>query len=226
MRAPGAPAPAVAARAGRERVLVVPRQGLLPEPCWRGLQLGGVERLLEAIRGRGRFLPRAEAEVAPEWQQVIPHLVVMDGDRLLTLRRLRGGSERRLRGQVTLGVGGHINSEDGEGEAAWLAGCRREWAEEVVCLPALEGRAVALIKDDAGEVGRVHLGVLVLVPSGGAPVEVRERDKLEGAMVALPDLGSLYLEMETWSQFIYDALLGGQLSSASDGIRLHLPSAP
>ena len=106
---------------------------------------------------------------------------------------------------------------------AWLTGCRREWREEVVCDRELTARAVGLIKDDSGPVGRVHLGVLILVDAGDAAVVVRERDKLEGRMAPIRDLGIHYLEMETWSQFVYDALLQGGLDSASGGLPVLLP---
>ena len=80
--------------------------------------------------------------------------------------------------------------------------------------------------DDAGEVGRVHLGVLILVDPGTAEVTVRERDKLEGRMAEVDELRAYYLEMETWSQFVYDALLRGGLSDAALGIGMTLPRSP
>jgi len=223
MPATGASASAVAREAGRELVLVVPRERALPQGSWYGLQQGGVGQLLQVIQQWGEFRPRSEVEAQPEWQQVIPHLVVRDGPRILTMRRLRAGSEPRLRGQVTLGVGGHINAGDGEPSSAWLAGCLREWDEEVVCDRALPGRAVGLLKDDAGAVGQVHLGVLILVDAAGAEVEVRERDKLEGRMAPVDELGVYYLEMETWSQFVYDAQLRGELDGVGAGLPMTLP---
>jgi len=223
MPAPGAAASAVARGAGRELVLVVPRERALPDGSWHGLKLGGVGELLQVVADWGEFRPRSEVEGQPEWQQVIPHLVVQDGSRILTMRRLRAGSEPRLRGQVTLGVGGHINAGDGDPPAAWLAGCLREWQEEVVCDRELSGRAVGLLKDDAGAVGQVHLGVLVLVDAAAAAVAVRERDKLQGRMAPVDELGVYYLEMETWSQFVYDALLRGSLDGVADGLLLTLP---
>lgn len=219
----GASARALGHGAGRELVLVVPRERALPGGPWHGLKLGGVAELLQAVADWGEFRPRAEVEAKPEWQQVIPHLVVRDGARILTMRRLRAGSEPRLRGQVTLGVGGHINAGDGEPREAWLTGCLREWGEEVVCDRELRGRAVGLLKDDAGAVGQVHLGVLILVDAAAATVSVRERDKLEGRMAAVGELGVYYLEMETWSQFVYDALLRGGLDGDIQGPWVSLP---
>lgn len=213
--------------AGRELVLVVPRTVALPAGSWHGIRPGGVPQLLQAIARAGEFRPRSEVESRPEWQQIIPHLVVRSQDRVLAMRRLQAGSERRLRGQVTIGVGGHINATDGGLDQALLLGAGREWAEEVVCDRDLVGRAVGLIKDDAGAVGQVHLGVLITVDATGARVAVRERDKLEGRMTALSDLGVVYLEMETWSQFVYDSILSGALDHVgSDRVDIQLRAGP
>ncbi len=225
MPSSAASTPAVPRLAGRELVLVVPRALALAGGSWHGLRRGGVPQLLQSIRSAGEFRPRSEVESLPEWQQVIPHLVVRSDDRVLAMRRLQAGSERRLRGQVTIGVGGHINATDGDLHQALGLGARREWAEEVVCDRDLAGRAVGLLKDDAGAVGQVHLGVLIMVDASGAEVEVRERDKLEGRMTALGDLGVFYLEMETWSQFVYDAILAGELEEApAEALEIDLPA--
>lgn len=224
---PPATARPVGAAAGRELVLVLPRSVALAKGGWYGLRLGGVREVLEQIPLFGEFRPRAEVENDPGWQQVIPHLVVRSGGRVLAMRRLRAGSERRLHGQVTLGVGGHVNAGDGPLETAFIAGCRREWQEEVVCPTPLVGQMVGLLKDDAGAVGRVHLGVLILVDAGTAPVAVREREKLEGRMADLDELRVAYLEMETWSQFVFDQLLAGAPVAEEPPLLVDLPpSAP
>ncbi len=213
--------------AGREEVLVLPREVALGPAPWHGIRLEGVSEVLASIPRHGRFLPRAEVEHDERWQQVIPHLVVSSGQKVLAMRRLGRGSERRLRGQVTLGVGGHINAADGPLEVAFVNGCLREWAEEVASPAPATGRLLGLIKDGAGEVGRVHLGVLVMVTAGAAGVTVREEDKLEGRLLAVPELEVLYLEMETWSQFVYDRLLRGAADPVpAPGLEITLPASP
>ncbi len=221
------PIAAVARDAGRERVLVLPREAAIPGPAWHGLRLGGVTELLARVRSQGEFRPRAEVESLPEWQQIIPHMVVRGDSGVLAMRRLKGGSERRLRGQISLGVGGHINSGDGDRSQCWERGCLREWSEEVICDTALTGRPLGLLKDDSGAVGQVHLGVLIVVRADGGRVSLREVEKSSGAMTSLADLGVSYLEMETWSQYVYDALLEGALEGdCPPSLELRLPASP
>ena len=67
------------------------------------------------IRERHFFMPRAEVENDPTYQQIIPYVVFRHGDRYFLTHRLRASAERRLRKQYSLGVGGHINPGDLEG---------------------------------------------------------------------------------------------------------------
>ena len=68
---------------------------------------------LEAIAREGTFRPRAECETDPSWKQVIPYLVLRDRGRLFLMRRTRAGSDQRLHERYTIGIGGHVNPEDG-----------------------------------------------------------------------------------------------------------------
>src|SRR5215210_5695763 len=59
------------------------------------------------------FVLRADAEVSPQFRQVIPYVVVTHGNNIFTLRRTPKQSEARLHHKVSIGVGGHINPGDG-----------------------------------------------------------------------------------------------------------------
>ncbi len=214
--------------AGREAVLVVPRARILPAGGWHGVRTEGLADALRAIAAFGEFRPRSAVEEDPSWQQIIPHMVVRGRGGLLVMRRLVASSEARLRHQFTLGVGGHINRGDcAPGTDPVVAGTIREWREEVTCPVPLPATLVGLIKDDTALVGRVHLGLLWWVEAGDAPVTVRERHKLEGEVCGPAALRSRYLQLESWSQLVYDALLAGRLEPPSQpASRLRLPASP
>ncbi|HYM49302.1 MAG TPA: hypothetical protein VET65_01905 [Candidatus Limnocylindrales bacterium] len=191
----------------REDVLVVSRELLFPDGEWTGFRETGLEDLVERIRRGYHFRPRREVEGDPSEPQIIPYVVFRHEDRYFLTHRLRRSSERRLRHLYSLGVGGHINPEDVEGAADPIdAGLRREWEEEVVYHGTVAYRLIGAINDATTEVGRVHLGLIYLLDGEREDIAIREVDKLAGALLPLEAMRSYYLDMESWSQLIFDHL--------------------
>jgi predicted NUDIX family phosphoesterase len=75
--------------AADELVFVVPRPFVVPEPGWLGVRTDGIEAFHDAVERHGRFEPRAAMEVDPSFKQIIPYLVLRDGDRYFLMRRTR-----------------------------------------------------------------------------------------------------------------------------------------
>ena len=191
----------------RENVLVVPRDALFQGEEWRGFRDTGLDRLLARIRAGYKFRPRREVEEDPSEPQIIPYVVFRHGERYFLTHRLRRSSERRLRHLYSLGVGGHINPEDVEGASDPIeAGLRREWEEEVVYRGDFSTRLLGAINDHTTPVGRVHVGLIFLVEGDQPEISIREVDKLAGALLPLEAMRSYYLDMESWSQLIFDYL--------------------
>lgn len=187
-----------------EEVYVVARSQLFPAGAWRGVRPGDPDGLLAVIARDGRFVPRGAAERDPSLKQVIPYLVLRDGSRTFLMRRTRAGADARLHDRYSIGVGGHINPEDGGVEG----GLRREWREELEAdfEPAFE--FVGLLNDDETDVGSVHLGLVFVADSAGRSVAVREHEKLAGSFADSTELREVYPRMESWSQLVLDALDG------------------
>ena len=185
-----------------ELVLVVPR-AVLPEAAgWYGIRTDLIDGFEALVADRGRFLPRAAAEVDPTHKQVIPYLVLRDDERYFLMRRTKAGADSRLHDRYSIGVGGHLNPGDGD----VLGGLRREWREEVDAEFEPDFELVALLNDDTTEVGSVHLGAVYVADAAGRPVRVRETDKLEGAFAARDDVAAVVDRMETWSQLVFRSL--------------------
>jgi predicted NUDIX family phosphoesterase len=132
--------------------------------------------------------------------------VFRHGDRHLLTHRLRASSEKRLRKQYSLGVGGHINPGDLEGGDPILDGLRREWQEEVVYEGRFDARLLGLLNEESSPVSRVHLGVVFLVDGDTPDIRIRETDKLAGELLTLDEMRIHFLEMESWSQIVYERL--------------------
>ena len=191
-----------------ELVLVLPRDAV-PGGCdFRGLRPAEPSALVDlqaAIAREGRYMARPTAEEDPSYKQVIPYVVVRDGERVFLMERTDAGGDPRLHHRASIGVGGHLNPVDA-GEEPLDAGLRREWAEELVADWEPEFRLAGFLNDDTNAVGAVHIGVVFEVEAAGRAVSVRETDKLSGRFVGRAELAAAWDRLETWSQLVAAAL--------------------
>jgi predicted NUDIX family phosphoesterase len=192
-----------------EHVLCVSREEVFPDGAWHGFVDAGLDRVVSVIRERSFFMPRAEVEDDPSYQQIIPYVVFRHRDRYFLTRRLKASGEKRLRQQYSLGVGGHINPGDLDGGDPITDGLRREWEEEVEYRGHFEARMLGLINDESAPVSKVHLGVVFLVDGDSPEIAIRETEKLSGELLTLDEMRIFYLGMESWSQIVYERLVAG-----------------
>jgi len=189
-----------------EQVLVVRREDIFPDGAWHGFVTDDLERHQRVIRESHFFKPRAEVENDSSFQQVIPYVVFRHGDRYLLTHRLRASSEKMLRKQYSLGVGGHINPGDLQGGDPIIDGLKREWAEEVIYDGSFEAKLLGLLNEESSPVSKVHLGVVFLVEGDSPNIQIRETNKLAGDLLTLDEMRIHFLEMESWSQLVYERL--------------------
>ena len=221
-----------------EFVFVVPRSALFPDSYPHGLarfeeaasttsrthgRSAGFDRAQfdATVAREGFFVERAYAERTPALKQIIPYSLVVCGERIFLTKRMKSGGESRLHEKYSIGIGGHINPEDVDGAASPRdpieRGTRREVGEELSVRGPFNIRRVGLINDDSNAVGAVHVGVVQIIHCAG-PVEIREREQLEGRLVGSDELRTLLAsgaDIETWSQLLIphlDELLPAQLA--------------
>jgi len=192
-----------------EQVLVVPREQLFSDGVWHGLlsDTTAIKKYIDAIASNARYVSRSEVEDDPEFQQIIPYAVYRSGNRYLLTKRLKKSSERRLHKLYSLGLGGHINPEDGLPEDCIMRALMRELEEEIEWQGHLSIKLIGLLKDDSSPVSKVHLGIVYLLDGEDSDVKIREVDKMEGWLTELNNMLVHYMEMESWSQIIYDYLV-------------------
>ena len=152
----------------------------------------GHEVEIEAVGGHGTFRPRAEVEDDPSWKQVIPYLLLRDGERIFLMKRTKAGADARLHDRYSIGVGGHVNPEDGD----VMGGLRREWAEELDADFTPDFEPLGLLNDDSNPVGAVHLGLVFVADAQGRPVSVRETNKLSGQFATLDEVSAEVARLE------------------------------
>lgn len=206
-----------------ERVLVVPRgnyfggdwpQGFVP------LDPEDANNLAEEWSRAGRFVDRAQAEQDPAFKQPIPYCILTRGADIFVVRRRKQGTEGRLHGLYSIGLGGHVGPQDGpEGDPRLVAnGLRRELCEELHGVDNLACKAhlLGLLNDDSNAVGAVHAGLVyrLEVPQShqtlrAQPISVRETSKLAGGFKPLVEMQELWQDshrFETWSMLVLGAL--------------------
>jgi predicted NUDIX family phosphoesterase len=183
-----------------ELVYVVPRDVILAIGAWHGVRTAATDDFLAIVDANGRFEPRQAMEADPSFKQIIPYLVLRDGDRYFLMRRTRAGGDARLHDAWSIGVGGHINPGDGD----LAGGLLREWTEELAADFVPQFRLVGLLNDDTTDVGRVHLGAIYLAEAAGRPVTIRETDKLSGAFATPAQVAEVADRLETWSRLAFE----------------------
>lgn len=152
-----------------------------------------------------------ELEQDPTFKQFIPYAILCRSGRAWAYRRTRQGTEERLHGRVTVGVGGHVNPCDVHpwnppGRSTWLrsvllAGLRRELDEEVGLTEPGEIQFRGFVNEDSSPVGSVHLGVVFTV---GVPPDWEPRT--EASLLNMgwlsADSVSLGVGAEGWSHML------------------------
>lgn len=171
-------------------------------------------QLLDVLAGIDPvWLPRPQAEGDDSFKQWIPYIL---------LRRSGGGfaayprrgTEARLHGSWSLGIGGHINTEDAPPRTAdprdqWRAllwnGLRRELKEEFPAAVQGRTRFLGLIHEGTTAVGRVHIGAVFLHEPD--PFDAPPGPELAGLCWVPPDeLGGPEWPLqrfELWSQLAW-----------------------
>jgi predicted NUDIX family phosphoesterase len=195
-----------------EHVLVVPTaefhrighfQGFSPE----------VDRYLTGLLTpeHTSYRPRSAMEQDPSFKQLIPYVVFRHTDAsgrvsLFQYTRGNGQGERRLHAKRSVGIGGHISSDDASCDNPYEEGMRRELEEEVIIDTPYKATTAGMINDDLTEVGKVHLGVVHIFDVEQPSVRSREADLCDAGFVPVDELLRDIEQFETWSQICLKAL--------------------
>lgn len=114
------------------------------------------------------FVDRSRAENDNDFKQIIPYILLADsGNRLATYTR--NGSEKRLAGRMSLGIGGHLRSEDFTGgRFSWLElfgkALKRELLEELPgFILSADPEFLGIINEEQSPVGRGHIGMVFVI---------------------------------------------------------------
>ena len=194
-----------------ENVLVIRRSLFDQLGSFQGLNFEPAKYLNMLLsRGNNFFFPRAQAENDPTYKQIIPYVLIAFEDTMLYYVRGKKAGEQRLVAKGSIGIGGHMNETDESlfalDEQAYRVGVEREVNEEIKINTPFQDRIVALLNDDATEVGRVHLGVVHVFKLAEPKVEKREAMITNLAFLTEAELMARRESLESWSQICVDSL--------------------
>ena len=202
-----------------EHVLVVPTNLFHGLGYFQGFTTN-VEQYFEELLSpeHTSYRPRNEMEEDPSFKQLIPYVIFRHTDasgrvRIFEYTRGKGQGESRLHSKRSVGIGGHISSDDAEGTGdlnPYEEGMRRELDEEVIIESSHTEQCVGMINDDETEVGKVHLGVVHIFDVEQPSVRPRESEIVNARFTGLSELMSDLEGFESWSAICLEALFGSQ----------------
>ena len=194
-----------------ENVLVIRRSLFDQLGSFQGLNFEPAKYINMLLsRGNNFFFPRAQAENDPTYKQIIPYVLLAFKNKVLYYVRGKKAGEQRLVAKGSIGIGGHMNETDESlfalDEQAYRVGVEREVNEEIKIDSQFEDRIVALLNDDATEVGRVHLGIVHIFHLAEQKVEKREAMITNLSFLTRAELTARRESLESWSQICVDSL--------------------
>jgi predicted NUDIX family phosphoesterase len=188
-----------------EKVLVVKREKFEALGLPQGLSFE-IDKYLDIIfaEGAAEFIDRPDAEKDPSYKQIIPYVIMGCKDTCLTYVRGKRAGEKRLVGNRSIGIGGHINPQDdmplfGSLRDTYLTAVDREVEEEVNVKSKYTDSITAVLNDESNEVGKVHLGLVHYRQLETPSVTRNEQMITQLEFLPIHDLKKLSDTMETWS---------------------------
>ena len=185
-----------------EHVMVIPNKLLLDAGSFQGISFD-IHKFIGLIEDPKAtiFRKRQDVENDPQYKQIIPYAIFRHHFSVFSYRRGKLLSEKRLLGNYSIGIGGHISLYDENlFTETYEHGIEREISEEIVIGSKYEKSIVAFINDDTNEVGRVHFGVVYLFTLEKPMVKPKEKSINDPKFLTIPDLKKNIIKFENWSQ--------------------------
>ncbi|MCX5923977.1 MAG: hypothetical protein NTZ68_00930 [Candidatus Dependentiae bacterium] len=182
-----------------EEILVIRRSALFEHIApWYGINTQAFDACMQSIQNNITFIPRSHAETNPSYKQIIPYIIFIFDQKIFVMQRKATASEQRLASKYSLGIGGHVRQEDiTDGDIFTWA--QREFQEEVEYDGLQKMSKVGILNDDSSDVGKVHLGMVLLIKGNSELISIKDEHK-SGMLLSLDECMALAPQMEAWSQ--------------------------
>ncbi|KKU51722.1 MAG: hypothetical protein UX75_C0062G0009 [Candidatus Moranbacteria bacterium GW2011_GWE2_47_10] len=192
-----------------EKVLAIKGDIIFKEGEWLGFKTENLDYFYNLIKSNCEFVDREKAETDEKYKQIIPYILFKNGNKFFLYEYIKGATETRLHHNYILGIAGHINPIDNNGNDIIEEGAKREWFEEVVFDGNITNRKlVGMLNDNRRDVERVHLGLIYVYEGDSDKIEIKEKDKMRGKMMTIKETESLIGSTEYlgWAPLLYPHL--------------------
>ena len=173
---------------------------------WQGLKTDNLNYYVDLIKKNCEFKRRGDMEEDESYQQIIPYMVFSFGEHFFAYKYLpKAGDLRMVQNDYILGVGGHINKDDINGDNDILeAGMMREWEEEVNFKGNfLSRKLVGIVRDESRPIEKVHLGLVYHFIGNSPDIQVKETEKMKGELLDLKEVFKNSI-ISPWMQIVYN----------------------
>lgn len=198
-----------------------------------GMNMISLDQFIASAQSLLAIRERDHLEQDPNYRQIIPYVILAkkvggSSHKFVPYVRTSQSGEERLRGNISIGFGGHVDLADVAQENSVInlaqtigMAVGRELAEEVKIFSESQDMPVfdnGLLIDDSNEVGKVHLGVVLTVVLREDAVITSNEDALEVlAPMTARELLESGLPLENWSRIFLESVV------STDGDQLNLP---
>ena len=160
------------------------------------------------------WMERNAAENNPLYKQPIAYTVIVNPNlkQVFIYKRSSKNAmypEKRLQGNYSWGLGGHIEKLDIGNENPIITSRLRELKEEV----EIKGRVVinplGFINNDTNDVGKVHFGILYIIETDATVIKSKNPEIESGALMPLEEIDKIFLSkfpVDEWSRIAFNPL--------------------
>lgn len=159
--------------------------------------------------------PRPFLETYSAYRQLLPYVIVKKGDTYFNYRRAVSGGEVRLHGNMSMGIGGHVDAEDielnNEGAVDVVKTIKRSMSREIYeeIGVDLDGElsVIGVIRAFDNDVDLHHFAVVCLLDITGYEGDFEFEETLgEPSFNTLEEIRANPAEKETWTRLVLENL--------------------
>jgi predicted NUDIX family phosphoesterase len=194
-----------------KEIMVVPKRDLFENNYFEGFMKKNSVDYEGRILSNFVYIQRSLAENSPEYKQPVGYAIIVNPKtkKIFVYQRAKDKNynEKRLQGNWSWGLGGHIEKVDSTGSPIYTS-ILRELNEEVNIEDYTNPVVLGYINDDSNDVGKVHFGVLYVIETN-FDVTPKDAEIASGKFMDINELEkicSLDQKIDSWSKISFAPL--------------------